>query len=326
MALHSWSGRPGRLGGIAAVSISAAFLLPATTAHAATKPSAAAVRKNLDQLGRQVDQLDNKYNKAKDQLAAATKEFAAVNHELTADEQQHQYLRTRVAQIAAAAYKDGTMDASGLLAAKDPDTALDQMAAFTQLSANRSQELSAFLASAQRIYREKAQAQTALQAVQANAASLKKQKAAVEKAIAKQKALLPKHTASSGPIGGTYTGPASGSARVAVQYAYAQLNKPYIFGGTGPKGYDCSGLTMMAWRAAGVTIPRVVPDQYNAIRHVAKSDLQAGDLVFFDSLGHEGIYVGGGQFIHAPRTGEVVRLDSISNPYWVSHYVGAGRP
>ena len=84
--------------------------------------------------------------------------------------------------------------------------------------------------------------------------------------------------------------------------------------------------SVQAWRHAGVSLPRVVPDQYNAIRHVAKADLQPGDLVFFDSLGHEGIYVGGGRFIHAPHTGTDVQYASMSNSYWVSHYVGAGRP
>ena len=111
-----------------------------------------------------------------------------------------------------------------------------------------------------------------------------------------------------------------------MEYAYAQLGKPYIWGGAGPKGYDCSGLIMMAWRAAGVNLPRVVPDQYHASRHVAKDDLRPGDIVYFDDLGHDGIYVGGGKFIHAPHTGSVVKFESLSNPYWVSHYVGAGRP
>ena len=60
---------------------------------------------------------------------------------------------------------------------------------------------------------------------------------------------------------------------------------------------------MMAWRQAGVSLPRVVPDQYNATRRVARADLQPGDLVFFDGLGHVGIYVGNGKFIHAPHTG-----------------------
>jgi cell wall-associated NlpC family hydrolase len=82
---------------------------------------------------------------------------------------------------------------------------------------------------------------------------------------------------------------------------------------------------MMAWRQAGVSLPRVVPDQYNATRRVARSNLQPGDLVFFDGLGHVGIYVGNNQFIHAPHTGDHVRIASLSG-YYSSNYYGAGRP
>jgi cell wall-associated NlpC family hydrolase len=83
---------------------------------------------------------------------------------------------------------------------------------------------------------------------------------------------------------------------------------------------------MMSWRAAGVSIPRVVPDQYAATRHVSRANLQPGDLVYFDNLGHEGIFVGGSRFIHAPHTGSVVKFDSLANPWYSSHYVGASRP
>ena len=127
--------------------------------------------------------------------------------------------------------------------------------------------------------------------------------------------------------GGTYTGPASGDARVALEYAFEQKGAPYTYGGTGPydAGFDCSGLVMMAWRQAGVSLPRVVPDQYNAVHHVQRSDLQPGDLVFFDGLGHVGLYVGNNEFIHAPHTGTVVQVESLSG-YYSSNYYGAGRP
>lgn len=322
--------RADRLTGVAALTVAAAFLLPMAGADASPKTSAAAAKKELTKLNSQVDQLVNRYDKAKTQLDATNKQLKALNSEVTAEQRVYQRLHTQVAQIAAAAYKSGTLDSStALLASKNPDAALDQMAAFTQLSNNHGQELKAFLDSTQRLRREQAQAQSAHDAVAQIANGLKKQKATVQKAIDKQKALLRKTGAALNPGGSggaTYNGPASGSARAALQYAYAQLGKPYIWGGTGPRGYDCSGLTMMSWRAAGVSLPRVVPDQYAATRHVAKSDLQAGDLVYFDNMGHEGIYVGGGKFIHAPRTGEVIRLDSMSNPYWVANYDGASRP
>lgn len=315
-----------RLGGITALTLSAALLLPPSGANAAT--SATATRKKLEQLNNQVDKLANKYDKSKTQLAAAKKRLAAIKSQVAKEKPQYQNLRVQVAQMAVAAYKNGTLDSTTFLAAKDPRSALEDMSTFTELSNNRSQEMAALLASAQRLQRDQEEARSALQTVTATTASLKKQRATVEKAIAKQKALLPKTSSSSGS--GDHTsisiGSASGSAGAAVNYAAAQLGKPYVFGGTGPSGYDCSGLTMMSWRAAGVDIPRTVPDQYNGIRHVTKSDLQPGDLVFFLNLDHVGIYVGGGRFIHAPHTGTDVQYASMSNPYWVSHYVGAGRP
>ncbi|MCO6006134.1 NlpC/P60 family protein [Actinoallomurus purpureus] len=316
----------------AALSVTAAVTLTAAPAEAGPKPSAAAAKKQLEKLNGQVDKIVDQYNKAKTELDAAKKKLTVLGSQTKGERHVYEGLRARAAQIAADAYKNGSLDSrtATLLASKNPDAALSQMSTFTQLSNNRGQELAAFLASTQRLRREQAEAQSAYQTVSQKAAALKKRKATVEKAIAKQKGLLrqagePTKAGGSGG-GGTYNGPASGPARMAVQYAYAQLGKPYIWGGTGPKGYDCSGLTMMSWRAAGVNLPRVVPDQYNATRHVSKSDLQAGDLVYFDDMGHEGIYVGGGKFIHAPRTGEVIRLDSMSNPYWVSHYNGASRP
>lgn len=318
--------RPGRIGGIAALCAAMTLVLPAQTAGAAPQASPAAVQRTLGRLARQVDQLVTKYEKARTQLEVAKKKLAVIDRELAAERREQARLRVRVAQIAAAAYKNGTLGTGTFLAAKDPQTALDQIATFTELSSSRSQELTALLASAQRLRREQEQVQMIAQSVRATAASLRNRRTAVQNVVAKQKALLPRTTAATGPVGGTYDGPASGPARKAVQYAYAQLTKPYVWGGIGPDGFDCSGLTMMAWRAAGVSLPLGVPSQYDDIPHVSKADLRAGDLVFFDGLNHAGIYVGAGWFIHAPQTGEVIRRDSLSNSYWSAHYNGAGRP
>jgi cell wall-associated NlpC family hydrolase len=333
--------RSGRLGSIAALTVSAALLLPASGANAATGSPTAAAKNKLEKLNSQVDKLANQYDKAKTQLDAAKKQLAAINNEVATEKPTYQSLRVQVAQMAVAAYKDGTLSSTALLASRDPNTTLEDMSSFTELSNSRSQEMTALLASTQRLQRDQEEARATLQTVTTTTAALKRQKATAEKAIAQQKALLAKTSGSSGSAHSTSgssgsahstsrssssRSSASSSAGKAVNYALAQLGKPYIFGGTGPTGYDCSGLTMMAWRAAGVDLPRVVPDQYNAIRHVAKSDLQPGDLVFFDSLGHEGIYVGGGRFIHAPHTGTDVQYASMSNPYWTANYVGAGRP
>jgi cell wall-associated NlpC family hydrolase len=117
--------------------------------------------------------------------------------------------------------------------------------------------------------------------------------------------------------------PVSAGASAAVEEAKRQLGKPYVFGGAGPDNFDCSGLTAWAWKAGGRTLPHSATAQYNMLPHVAISDLQPGDLVFFGSdIHHDGIYVGGGQMIHAPQTGDVVKYSPIARP----DLVGAARP
>ncbi|GAA3899056.1 C40 family peptidase [Streptomyces gulbargensis] len=107
------------------------------------------------------------------------------------------------------------------------------------------------------------------------------------------------------------TAPTNRAAQ-AISFARAQLGKPYVWGATGPSGYDCSGLTQAAWRAAGVALPRTTYTQINAGRRVPRSQLAPGDLVFFYSgISHVGLYIGGGQMIHAPRPGAPIRVAPI---------------
>ncbi|MFF8193657.1 NlpC/P60 family protein [Streptomyces bobili] len=101
-------------------------------------------------------------------------------------------------------------------------------------------------------------------------------------------------------------------AEKALAFARAQIGKPYVWGATGPDSYDCSGLTQAAWKAAGVTLPRVTYDQVNAGTTVSLSSAQPGDLVFFYAdVTHVGIYIGNGMMIHAPKPGAYVREESI---------------
>jgi len=119
--------------------------------------------------------------------------------------------------------------------------------------------------------------------------------------------------------------PSSGSlGERAVALARRELGVPYVWGGESPSGFDCSGLVQYAYARLGVELPRVAAAQYGAGHHVSRSELRPGDLVFFDHLGHVGIYVGGGMFIHAPHTGTVVQISSLSG-WYAETYVGATR-
>ena len=104
---------------------------------------------------------------------------------------------------------------------------------------------------------------------------------------------------------------------------YAQLGDPYAWGAAGPSSFDCSGLTMYSWAAAGVSLPHSSSAQYGVVRHVAISDLQPGDLVFYYSpISHVGIYIGGGRIIDAPYPGLSVHITGLHS----MPLVGAGRP
>ncbi|HEY3682853.1 MAG TPA: C40 family peptidase [Streptosporangiaceae bacterium] len=139
----------------------------------------------------------------------------------------------------------------------------------------------------------------------------------------------------SGPGIGNFStaGAPTAQAALAMRYALAQLGKPYLWGGTGPNAFDCSGLMYWAYGKAGVHIQRVADDQYFSEPKVAKSDLKPGDLVFFHTEAtrsggpsHVGMYIGGGQFVQAPHTGDVVKVSKLSDSYYVQTYAGATRP
>ena len=103
------------------------------------------------------------------------------------------------------------------------------------------------------------------------------------------------------------------------------LGVPYVWGGASPSGFDCSGFSMYVYGKIGVSLPHHAASQYGMGTPVSKSELQPGDLVFFNGLGHMGIYIGGGQFIHAPHTGDVVKISSLNDSWYSSTYVGAKR-
>jgi peptidoglycan DL-endopeptidase CwlO len=121
---------------------------------------------------------------------------------------------------------------------------------------------------------------------------------------------------------GTVAPPSQYGGVVGIAMRY--LGIPYVWGGASPAGFDCSGFVMYVYAQVGVSLPHYTGAQWNMGVAVSRGDLQPGDLVFFDGLGHVGIYIGGGQFIHAPHTGTVVQISSLSG-WYADTYVGARR-
>jgi cell wall-associated NlpC family hydrolase len=132
-------------------------------------------------------------------------------------------------------------------------------------------------------------------------------------------------SSTSSSTGGSIPIPPSGTlGGQAVAIAMQYLGTPYVWGGASPGGFDCSGLVMYVYGQLGVSLPHNAAAQYGMGVAVPRTALEPGDLVFFDGLGHVGIYVGNGAFIHAPHTGDVVRVSSLSG-YYSSAFVGARR-
>ena len=125
--------------------------------------------------------------------------------------------------------------------------------------------------------------------------------------------------------GGIAVAPPSRHGHV-VAIAMRYLGIPYLWGGASPgTGFDCSGFVLYVYAQVGISLPHNAALQYGYGIPVARDELEPGDLVFFNNLGHDGIYIGNGQFIQSPRTGDVVKISSLSEPWYASTYVGARR-
>lgn len=135
-------------------------------------------------------------------------------------------------------------------------------------------------------------------------------------------------SSSSGSSGSSSSGSEGGNSKL-VDLAKSKMGCKYVWGATGPNTFDCSGLTYWCHKQMGISIPRTSLEQSRSGKAVSKSDLQPGDLVFFKTtsapVGHVGMYIGNGQFIHAPNKNKPVKVDSLSSSYYSSRYVNARR-
>jgi peptidoglycan DL-endopeptidase CwlO len=321
----------------------AAILMPLTvlstgsnTTAVAAPTSSARLEDQLDQLNRQADQLVEQYNQSNEALKRLQRAHKALRAQASGARADVRKLQAVLGARASAAYVQGAGSAvAAVLGSDDPNAAIDRVQVL-DLLANRDGDLMDQLwVAGKALDARQGELVAAEKAQAAEVDRLAAKKAEVERAADKTRALLARMRAADRPStpsrpsdpvapppSGGGGGGASGSAAAVVAYARAQVGKPYCYGGSGSACFDCSGLTMMAWRQAGVSLPHSSAAQYNVGRRVSASELQPGDLIFYYSpISHVSVYIGNGQRISATHTGDYVRVQSLG-----SSIVGYGRP
>ncbi|WP_369245008.1 NlpC/P60 family protein [Streptomyces sp. R41] len=313
--------------GVAAGAVS---LLP-TQSQAAPKPTLDEVRKQVEKLYEEAEAPTEEYNGIREQQEKLQREVDGAQNRLARKQEEINELREKVGPLAAAQYRSGAIDPSvQLFLSSDPDDYLDKAEALGRTGDRQAAALRALEGKQRELAQERADAAKRLKALNEARTEAAKKKDEVQGKLTEARKLLNSLTAeqrtrmeaaqerddaaagtSDAPA--SYNGPASGRAKTAIDFAYAQLGKPYEWGSTGPNSYDCSGLVGAAWRSAGVSLPRTVKQMYDAGRKVAQSDLQPGDIIYwYNDSQHNGIYIGDGKAIHAPRTGKNIEITQVS--------------
>ncbi|MFD8511782.1 NlpC/P60 family protein [Streptomyces antimycoticus] len=305
------------------------------TGHAENRLTPAQVKAKVDEYQRQAEEATERYNGAKDKADQAREALDALHDQAARRTTRLNTARNALGAFATAQYRSGTIAPALQLALSSSPGQYLQRASLAERAGSRQAALIASVGRQERKLRqvrgEAADRLAALRASQTAAAhhkrTVQQRLAAADRlldrlTLAQRQRLLAARDGDEAHADGTGS-PITGRAARAVSYAYAALGKPYVWGATGPHGYDCSGLTQAAWHAAGVALPRTTYTQINAGRRVTRDQLAPGDLVFFYSgVSHVGLYIGDGRIIHAPRPGAPVRVASVAD----MPFVGAARP
>jgi cell wall-associated NlpC family hydrolase len=324
-----------------------------TPAHAA--PNLEQVRMKVMDLESKAESATERFNESRNELQEVRRQLDALKAKVKRERREMREILGAVDDLARAAYTSGGVDTSlQLLLSEDPNEFLAQAAALDAVQRGQASALrktaTARLRLAQseaavldkearakdlrdRMKESKGEANDRLAEAERILANLEEkerqrlaQLAREEREAARAAAVAAQaELNSSSSAGGGFTG--SGRAAKAVMYALSQVGDRYVAAAAGPNSFDCSGLTMTAWRQAGVSLPHYSRSQYSVTRRVPLSQAQPGDLVFYFGRGthHVGMYIGSGKMVHAanPRTGVVV--SNILGPWYSSRFSGIGR-
>jgi cell wall-associated NlpC family hydrolase len=324
-----------RLGRIALAGVlagTAIAVIHVGPADAKPKPTRKELTAQENQLANQLEKMTEQYNGLQVRLKQAQKAAKSAADSARVQQQSMETVRLKVAQMAAESYKNGGLDpAVALAGAKDPQALLDQSATLNYFTSQDSAKVRDLLNVLQATTRVQRAAQDRTAQVKSLSQASQQKLVDIRASLKKVRGKLGQSTAvPGGPVPNVSAGGASAKAMGAVHAALAELGTPYSWGGGGPngptygvaqgrniKGFDCSGLTLYAYAQVGISLPHFTGSQYNSGVHVTRAQLRPGDLVFFYSdLHHMGMYIGNGNIIHAPQTGEVVKISPLSGHPW----------
>jgi peptidoglycan DL-endopeptidase CwlO len=344
--------RTGRTAATVALTGAATGSALTGTGHAAPRPGPEQIRATVDRLQREAEKATQDYDAAREKAHKAADALARLQDEAARRAEALNRSRDALGSFATARYRQG--GASGvspslrLLLSSQPDDYLSRAAVAERANAQRATSVRVLTKRLRGVRQIRAEAARTSDELTTARSAAHRHKKEIRQKLAKAQQLLDAltpgrraqvladdggphagatHTASRSDDGrGPWPGglpPVPGRAAQAVAFARAQLGKPYAWGATGPSSYDCSGLTQAAWRSAGVSLPRTTYAQIGAGRRVGRDELAPGDLVFFyPGVTHVGLYIGGGQMVHAPHPGAPVRVAPIDE----MPFAGAVRP
>jgi peptidoglycan DL-endopeptidase CwlO len=315
---------------LAGAAALASLVLPSGPGFAAAgqpSPSLQSLLARARTLSNQINSLNEQANGLRIQLQQAQAEVKVAQRTYTQDLIRLEGGRAAVGQLAAQSYMNGALDSSlELFTTSTPQTLIDRAAIMQELqqqNGDRVSQIAAAVAAAQRARETaKQQSQRAMQLSKQIAA---KQRQAQNKIRLLNSAVFAKAMAvfrQTGQYPNVNLPTGNTIGEQALRWALTRRGDPYVWGAAGPGQFDCSGLVLWAYAQVGISLPHYTGDQWNMGVHVARNDLQPGDLVFFyPDISHVGLYIGNGLMVDAPDFGEVVQVEPVM---W-DVYVGAVR-
>jgi len=270
--------------------------------------------------------INEQVNMIGERIASTRQEIADLNDDIATQDKAYRAKKRELGELIAQQHMDAPLGPTvSLMGSKNPTEFLDGLGAVQAMNSTQAEQLEEFGKLSEQLKARRDQLKERKSALDIDAKHIGQKRKEVEarhqaaKKLFSQLSTLEQAKFMDSDTDLNFEIEAFGRTKQAIDFAIAQLGDAYVYGGTGPSGWDCSGLVMKSFAAAGVSLPRVVGPQMSAVRPVSMDALQPGDLVAYGDMSHIGIYIGRGKVIHAPHPGRSVEIHGVGG------YSRAGR-